>query len=127
MQKWEYLTIQVNSGSNPEETTKETLGMFGGDRGSVLAREVECWFEQARSTAPLSASLLETLLIQLHQEIDRLNNTPMATTLLMAHGSPKPISAEGEATAEGEAKGAPPLQAGVDGGKVTQFGFVGLA
>ncbi len=74
-----------------------SLGMFGGDRGSVLAREVECWFEQARSTNPLSASLLEALLIQLHQEIDRLNNTPMATTLLMAHGSPKQTSAEGGA------------------------------
>ena len=78
-----------------------SLGMFGGDRGSVLAREVESWFEQARSTtssasAPLSATLLETLLMQLRQEIDRLNNTPMATTLLMAHGSP-PTAAEGEA------------------------------
>ena len=86
-----------------------SLGMFGGDRGSVLAREVECWFEQARQAtaplAPLSATTLETLLMQLRQEIDRLNNTPLATTLLLAHGSPKLTSADGiEKDAESEGK-----------------------
>lgn len=90
----------VNNAEAAAHKLVGSLGMFGGDRGSVLAREVECWFEQARSTdsvAPLSANLLETLLLQLRQEIDRLNNTPMATTLLMAHGSPKQTSAEGGA------------------------------
>lgn len=82
-----------------------SLGMFGGDRGSVLAKEVESWFEQARSTAPRSAITLEMLLEQLHQEIDRLNNTPMATTLLMAHGSPKPSATEaGSPVEESEGK-----------------------
>ena len=82
-----------------------SLGMFGGDRGSVLAREVESWFEQARSTAPRSAITLEMLLEQLHQEIDRLNNTPMATTLLMAHGSPKSsATAEGSQVEKSEGK-----------------------
>jgi diguanylate cyclase (GGDEF)-like protein len=66
-----------------------SLGMFGGDRGSVFAKEVECWFEQARSKSPQSVTILEQLLIQLRQEIDNLNQTPMATTLLMAPGFPK--------------------------------------
>ncbi len=73
-----------------------SLGMFGGDRGSVLAKEVESWFEQARSKSPASVTILEQILIQLRQEIDRLNQTPMATTLLMAPGFPKPEKAEGK-------------------------------
>jgi diguanylate cyclase (GGDEF)-like protein len=73
-----------------------SLGMFGGDRGSVLAKEVESWFEQSRSKSPLSVTILEQILIQLRQEIDRLNQTPMATTLLMAPGFPKSQKAEGK-------------------------------
>jgi HPt (histidine-containing phosphotransfer) domain-containing protein len=38
-----------------------SLGMFGGDRGSVLAKEVESWFEQARSKSPLSVTILEQI------------------------------------------------------------------
>lgn len=97
-------TIAVNAEAAAHKLVG-SLGMFGSDRGSVLAGEVECWFEQVQSTTPLSATVLETLLIQLHQEIDRLNNTPMATTLLMAHGSPKPTFAEGDVKgAESEGK-----------------------
>ncbi len=73
-----------------------SLGMFGGDRGSVFAKEVECWFEQARSKSPQSVTILERLLIQLRKEIDDLNQTPMASTLLMAPGFPKSAQGDGK-------------------------------
>lgn len=61
-----------------------TLGMFGGEEGSEIAKSVEHWFESFQAQIPLPVLDLEQQLCHLRRSIDQLNQTPLATTLLVS-------------------------------------------